>query len=137
MSVSPGVISGISELALWVSDLDAAISFYTEKLGFEMVVADFDPGHNAFLKSGDFLLALFQRDSPNTKLANEYLAGTGGPQGDVYHVAFRIDPTGLDSLAADLRNGGVAVKGPVEFASQRRSYFIEDPDQHYLELTDR
>ena len=98
---------------------------------------DFDPGHNAFLKRGDFLLALFQRDSPNTALANDYLARTGGPRGDVYHAAFRIDPVGLDALAADLRGAGVSVKGPVEFPSKRRSYFIEDPDQHYLELTDR
>jgi len=137
VSVTPGVVRGISELALWVTDLDAAIAFYTERLGFAIVEADFDPGHNAFLKSGDFLLALFQRDSPNTALANDYLARTGGPRGDVYHAAFRIDPVGLDALAADLRGAGVSVKGPVEFPSKRRSYFIEDPDQHYLELTDR
>lgn len=137
MPAKPGVVRSISELALWVTDLDAAIKFYTNNLGFEMTDGGFDPGHNAFLKSGDFLLALFQRDSPNTKLADEYLARAGGPQGDVYHAAFRIDPGELDSLADHLRGGGLAVKGPVEFASQRRSYFIEDPDQHYLELTDR
>jgi catechol 2,3-dioxygenase-like lactoylglutathione lyase family enzyme len=137
MPAEPGVVRSISELALWVTDLDAAVTFYTTQLGFTLTDGGLDAGHNAFLKSGDFLLALFQRDSPNTQLANEYLKRTGGPQGDVYHVAFRIDPARLDSLAMEIRDGRHAVKGPVEFGSGRRSYFLEDLDQHYIELTDR
>ena len=130
-----GLIKSISELALWVDDLDRAVSFYTEKLGFD--VAESDPGHNAFLRSGDFLLVLFDRKSPNTALANDYLARTGGPRGDVYHVAFRAERDELDPLADTLRKDGLAVKGPVDFANGRRSYFFEDPDEHYIELTDR
>ena len=130
-----GFIKSISELALWVDDVDPAVSFYTERLGF--VLEDIDPGHNAFLRSGDFLLVLFNRKAPNTALANEYLTRTGGPKGDVYHVAFRVDRSALDSASESLRASGVAVKGPVDFPNGRRSYFFEDPDQHYVELTDR
>lgn len=130
-----GAVQSISELALWVSDLDRAITFYRDRLGFDLV--DLDPGKNAFLKSGDFLIVLFVPSDPGTKLAREYLERTGGPQGDVYHAAFRIDPAELDSYCQELRAEGVAVKGPVNFDSGRRSYFVEDPDQHYIELTDR
>jgi catechol 2,3-dioxygenase-like lactoylglutathione lyase family enzyme len=130
-----GLIKSISELALWVKDLDQSIAFYRDHLGFEVV--EIDPGHNAFLKSGDFLLVLFNPQSPNTPLANEYMARTGGPRGDVYHVAFEVDPEKLDGFAAAVRERGVTVRGPVEFGTGRRSYFLEDQDEHTIELTDR
>lgn len=135
MEFQSGTILGISELALWVTDLDRAIRFYVENLGF--TVEDHDPGHNAFLKSGDLLLALFVPEDPGTRLATEYLSRVGSPRGGVYHVGFRIDPAGLDAASTSLREKGISVSGPVEFVGGRRSYFLEDLDQHYIELTDR
>lgn len=135
MEMQPGLIQSISELALWVRDLDRAVAFYRDHLGF--AVQEIDPGRNAFLRSGDFLLVLFNPADPGTPLANEYLARTGGPRGEVYHIAFRVDPAHLDRFGAELRARGLAVQGPVDFATGRRSYFLEDPDAHYIELTDR
>jgi catechol 2,3-dioxygenase-like lactoylglutathione lyase family enzyme len=130
------MIQSISELALWVRDLDRAVAFYRDELGF--VVESIDPGKNAFLKSeGDFLLVLFVPDDPGTVLAKEYLARTGGPRGDVYHVAFRLPPDALDAFSERLKQRGLEVRGPIAFATGRRSYFVEDPDRHYIELTDR
>jgi len=125
----------ISEVALWVEDLERAVKFYTENLGF--TVEELDPGRNAFLKSGDFLLVLFNPGDPGTPLANDYLGRKGSPRGAVYHVAFRVNPQELDSLGELLRGRGLDVKGPVDFATGRRSYFLDDPDEHYIELTDR
>ena len=135
MQIASGTIRSISELALWVSDLDRAVAFYVDKLGF--VVESCDPGRNAFLKSGDFLLVLFVPADPGTPLATAYLARVGAPRGGVYHVAFRLDAAELDHASESLRTGGLAVSGPMEFPTGRRSYFLEDPDQHYIELTDR
>lgn len=135
MKLQSGTIHSLSELALWVSDLERAIAFYVETLGF--VVESRDPGRNAFLRSGDFLLALFVPSDPGTVLAREYLARVGAPRGGVYHVAFRVDPNSLDAAGASIRGSGIDVSGPIAFPSGRRSYFLEDPDQHYIELTDR
>ena len=135
MGDETGVVKSISELAFWVKDLDRSVAFYRDRLGF--AVEEIDPGRNAFLRSGDFLLVLFVPDDPGTQLASEYLARTGGPRGDVYHVAFRLDRERLDPYSASLREQGLEVRGPVDFGSGRRSYFIEDPDEHYIELTDR
>ncbi len=135
MDIPVGTIRSISELALWVSDLDRAMAFYIDHLGF--TVETHDPGKNAFLKSGDFLLVLFVPESPGTALATEYLARVGSPQGAVYHVAFRIEPDHLDTTGETLRACGLSVSGPVNFGTGRRSYFLEDPDRHYIELTDR
>ena len=135
MDAESGPIQGISELALWVSDLDRSLAFYRDALGF--AIQDVDPGKNAFLRSGDFLLVLFVPDDPGTQLASNYLARTGGPRGDVYHVAFRLQPERVDSYSTALDERGIKVQGPVNFGTGRRSYFIEDPDEHYIELTDR
>lgn len=130
------MIQSISELALWVRDLEKAVAFYRDELGF--VVESIDYGKNAFLKSGgEFLLVLFVPDDPGTVLAKEYLARTGGPRGDVYHVAFRLPPDALDAYSERLKQRGLEVQGPIVFATGRRSYFVEDPDRHYIELTDR
>lgn len=135
MVCKPGIVQSISELALWVTDLDQAVLFYTGNLGF--TVREIDPGRNAFLSSGDFLLVLFVPEDPGTDLARDYLKRTGGPHGAVYHVAFRLAPDELDTFGGSLRDQGLEVRGPVDFASGRRSYFVEDPDRHYIELTDR
>jgi catechol 2,3-dioxygenase-like lactoylglutathione lyase family enzyme len=135
LAIPTGTVQSISELALWVNDLDRAIAFYVEKLGF--IVESRAAGQNAFLKSGDFLLVLFVPDDPGTDLAREYLARVGAPRGGVYHVAFRMEPDALNAAGDTLRRQGVSIRGPVDFPTGRRSYFLEDPDQHYIELTDR
>jgi catechol 2,3-dioxygenase-like lactoylglutathione lyase family enzyme len=131
----PGIIKGISELALWVSDVERSVEWYVERLGFE--VQSHEPGQHAFLGSGDFILVLFNPKMPGTALADEYLARKGEPHGEVYHVAFRIDRAEMDSVASSLSLAGTPVQGPIDFPTGRRSYFIEDPDEHYIELTDR
>lgn len=128
-------MQGVSEVAFWVVDVEQAVDFYRGKLGFEL--EDYSPGRHAFLRSGDFLLVLFNPENPGTKLADEYLARVGGPKGGLYHVAFRVEESRLDAVAAELARAGVAVKGPIEFDGGRRSHFFEDPDGHYIELTDR
>lgn len=129
-------VLGISELALWVRDLDAAVAFYTGALGF--VLDDVMPGRNAFLHSGDLVLALFAPVAEgNLPLAAEYLAKYDGARGEVYHVGLKVRRDALDAHAGRIRASGVEVKGPVDYASGRRSYFFEDPDQHFIELTDR
>jgi len=135
VEIPSGTIQGISELALWVSDLDRAMAFYIDNLGFS--IESHDSGKNAFLKSGDFLLVLFNPNNPGTALADAYLARVGAPRGAVYHVAFRVARERLDSTSESLRARGLEVSGPINFPTGRRSYFLEDPDQHYLELTDR
>jgi catechol 2,3-dioxygenase-like lactoylglutathione lyase family enzyme len=128
-------IRSVSEVALWVEDVERAARFYRDALGFTL--ESLDPGRNAFLRAGDFLLVVFNPRDPGTPLAAGYLQRTGGPRGDVYHVAFRTEPEDLDAYATRLRAMGLEVSGPVDFATGRRSYFVEDPDQHYIEITDR
>ena len=63
----PSAIRGVSEIAFWVDDLDRAVAFYRDRLGFE--VESMDPGRNAFLRVGDLYVVLFNPKSPGTVLA--------------------------------------------------------------------
>src|SRR5947209_16360017 len=120
MGDETGVVKSISELAFWVKDLDRSVAFYRDRLGF--VVEEVDPGRNAFLRSGDFLLVLFVPEDPGTQLAAEYLARTGGPRGDVYHVAFRLDRELLDPYRPPLRVKAMKARRLAECNIRRRSY---------------
>jgi catechol 2,3-dioxygenase-like lactoylglutathione lyase family enzyme len=130
-----GVIQGISEAAFWVEDLEDSVAFYRDELGLEL--ESLEPGRHAFFKAGDALIALFNPANPGTALAEEYLARVGAPRGSVYHIALRAPQHRLGGLAEALRAAGRQVKGPIQFPSGRMSYFLEDPDGNYLELTDR
>lgn len=128
-------IEAVSEIAFWVSDVETATKWYCEN--FDLHVEDAQQGKHAFLKTGELLIVLFNRNDPGTLLGAEYLARTGGPKGDLYHVAFKIEGTMLDDVAESMRARGCELRGPMCFASGRRSYFLEDLDDHTLELTDR
>lgn len=127
-------IQSVSEIALWTRHLELAVNFY-QKLGFDL--EELDEGKNAFLRAGDFLLVLFNPDNPGTKLAEEYLNTKQNPTGEVYHVAFKVPPQELDNYCERLQSDGLQIKGPVQFQTGRRSWFVEDPDEHYIEITDR
>ena len=137
----PDIIEGVSEVVFWVEDLDKSVEFYCQYLGFR--VESLAPGHHAFLQSGtsrsSVVLALFVIRADNASaLARDYLARHEGRwSGRFYHVAFRVDPGILDSQAQWLRSKGIAVSDAVEFPAGQRSYFLEDPEGHYLELTNR
>jgi catechol 2,3-dioxygenase-like lactoylglutathione lyase family enzyme len=137
----PDIVEGVSEVVFWVEDLDRCVEFYCRHLGFH--VRSLTPGHHAFLRSGAsrsaVTLALFVLRPDNASaLARDYLARRGGtPRGRLYHVAFRLARGMLEGAAGSLRAHGFAVSDAVEFPSGQRSYFLEDPEGRYLELTDR
>ena len=137
----PDVIEGVSEVVFWVEDLDKSVEFYCRYLGFQ--VESLTPGHYAFLQSGTsrsrVILSLFVIRADNASaLARDYLGRRGGhARGRLYHVAFRVDPGTLDAQAQWMRSKGIAVSDAVVFPAGQRSYFLEDPEGHYLELTDR
>lgn len=97
----------IDHIAIAVSNLDAAVTWFTEKLGFSMTERRITQGTksgmvSAVLQAGNLTFVLLQGTSDNsqiTKYIEEYGQG-------VQHIAIRVND--VERVVADLMKKGVA-----------------------------
>jgi catechol-2,3-dioxygenase len=117
-------VSGISELVLEVSDLDAARHFYRDLLGFEET--RYGEGRDDrcwYLIGSSARLGLW---TPQVGLA-------GGRGGAHVHFAFQLGRDELVPLLDRLRQAGVEVEGPIQLGADRAIY-VTDPDGNVVEF---
>lgn len=128
-------IHGLDHVALTVSDLDRALAFYRGLLGFR-VLGHLDFPHDprgftiTYLDTGRGMIELFSFTQASTQppgwQADDLQAG-------MRHLALRV--TGLDSIAATLRDAGVPFTMPPTDANGGvRIAFFTDPDGTLIEL---
>lgn len=120
----PPPVSGISELVLEVSDLDAARRFYRDLLGFEETL--YGEGRDDrywYLIGSSARLGVW---TPQVGLA-------GGRGGAHVHFAFQLAREELDPLLDRLRSSGAEVEGPIQLGADRAIY-ITDPDGNVVEF---
>jgi catechol 2,3-dioxygenase-like lactoylglutathione lyase family enzyme len=111
---------GLDHVALAVSDLDRAESFYREVLGLKRVIPEWDPPR--VMASQGSGVALFPEgdDVPDTP-----------PH--ILHVAFRVDREAFEAAQAELSERGIDTS--FSDHGSAHSIYFEDPDGHRLELT--
>jgi catechol 2,3-dioxygenase-like lactoylglutathione lyase family enzyme len=120
----PPPVSGISELVLEVSDLDAARRFYRDLLGFEETLyGEGREGRYWYLVGETARLGLW---TPQTGLA-------GGRGGAHVHFAFHLSDGEIDALAQRIVAHGVEVEGPLQLGPGRAIY-VSDPDGNVVEF---
>jgi glyoxylase I family protein len=108
---------GVHHVSVNVDDVDAALAFYTDRLGLVQRTdrPDFDfPG--AWLDAGDQQVHLIGGDPP-TQVGQ--------------HFAIRVDD--LDAAIAELREDGIKVSDAVAVGSSRQA-FLKDPAGNRIEL---
>ncbi len=121
-------ISGFSHLAIVVTDLDAARSFYCDLLGFsELPRPDLGiPG--MWLRVGDLQLHFIESDTMP-------IPGPGFP-----HFALHIASDRWDAVIEELRSSGASFLGEpstrFDFGVAVRAAFLRDPAGNTVELTD-
>ncbi|MCK9505501.1 MAG: VOC family protein [Porticoccaceae bacterium] len=126
----------ISVLTLGVDNLDKAVAFYRDGLGFStegIIGAEFDQGAVAFFDlNGGFKLALWPRASisQDSGLAKGAISATEFTLG--HNVASREE---VDKVMADVKAAGATVVKPAQetFWGGYAGYF-QDPDQHLWEV---
>ena len=124
------MIVKIDHVGIMVSDLDAALRFYTETLGLEagpIESRDQPPIRRCCVRLGDAELELIEaRDREQTMMRVLPHRESG-----VYHVGLRVDD--VDAAAARLRADGVPlVDGIREGADMRIQYLHPDAAQGAL-----
>ena len=122
-------MKGFDHLAFQVSDMDAAIAFYVDKLGFRLDSRTVDREHGeefAYLDLGDLRLELLRNLTQPTYRKPE-VAPPYCP-----HLAIQSDD--LAAEVARLRAAGVAIlAGPLALEGRVTWLYLVDPDNNVLE----
>lgn len=122
----------VDHFAIEVSDLDAAIRFYTEKLGLKLMFSEVDENqHEAYafleLEGGNLeLLQGLSRDQPpydRPAIRPPYCP----------HLALQTDNVN-DVIAMAKAKGIPIVKGPLEVPGKVKWLYLSDPDNHVIEF---
>jgi catechol 2,3-dioxygenase-like lactoylglutathione lyase family enzyme len=125
-------ITRILETSLYVDDLDSAVAFYRDVLGFRVL----DSGSRLVaLDAGQAsVLLLFRRGATVTSVN---LPGGRIPPHDGHgpvHVAFAISADALAGWELRLQERGVAIESRVQWDGGGHSIYFRDPAGHSVEL---
>ena len=120
----PPPVTGISELVLEVSDLEAARRFYRDVLGFEETLyGEGREGRYWYLVGETARLGLW----------TEQVGLAGGRGGAHVHYAFHVPYPEIDRLKDRIEAAGGEIEGPIQLGPGRAIY-ITDPDGNVVEF---
>jgi catechol 2,3-dioxygenase-like lactoylglutathione lyase family enzyme len=120
----PPPVTGISELVLEVSDLEAARRFYRDLLGFEETL---------YGEGRDGRYWYLVGESARLGLWTEQVGLAGGRGGAHVHFAFQVADEEIDRLEGRITGAGGEVEGPIQLGPGRAIY-ITDPDGNVVEF---
>lgn len=109
-----------------VHDVDQAIEFYRDRLGFEVELHP-APGF-ASLSRGDLRLLLNAPGAGGAGVAGDETPEPGGWN------RFQIEVDDLDRLAAQLRSAGASFRGEITQGKGGKQVLIADPSSNVVEL---
>jgi catechol 2,3-dioxygenase-like lactoylglutathione lyase family enzyme len=117
-------VTGISELVLEVSDLEAARRFYRDVLGFEETLyGEGAEGRYWYLVGETARLGIW----------TEQVGLAGGRGGAHVHYAFSVADDEVDRLKDRIKSAGADVEGPIQLGPGRAIY-VTDPDGNVVEF---
>ncbi len=122
--------------AFGVSDLEASIEFYTEKIGLKLMFKEIDKQHHeafAFLELNGGNLELLQLLDDNNQPVPRVKQDIKEPF--CPHLAIGTDD--MDGLLSGLHEKQVPIiKGPLEITGKVRWVYFADPDNNILEFVE-
>ena len=121
-------VERILETCLYVEDLAAAVSFYQDVLGLELV--DRGEDHFAFFRCRDAVFLLFVPSWASMEIRDVPAHGSLGSG----HVAFRIDLNEVDAWRQALRQGGISIEKEIAWPGGGFSVYFRDPAGNSVEL---
>jgi catechol 2,3-dioxygenase-like lactoylglutathione lyase family enzyme len=125
-------LNDLKETALYVADLERAVTFYRDVLELNTLVAD--SRFCALDVAGKHILLLFTRGA---SVEPTELPGGTIPAHDAtghIHAAFAVDAAELSLWETHLAASGVEIQSRVTWPRGGQSIYFRDPDGHLLEL---
>jgi catechol 2,3-dioxygenase-like lactoylglutathione lyase family enzyme len=127
-----GPVAGLAEIVLWVRDMDAALHFYRDLFGLEVISPPELP--NKFLRAGPGADGV-----PEMIVLIPHPEGAGAafprekPKRVLHHLAFRA--RAYDELQRRFEAEGVEVRGGVHPVLKGvRTFYVDDPDNNEVEV---
>ena len=124
-------VSEVLESVLYVDDLEASQSFYTELLG--LIFFSKVEGRHVFLRCGNRMVLLFNAKATAVSAGGAMDAPVHGAHG-AGHLAFAVRANEIDLWKSYLTENGVEIEREIQFGSSRSIYF-RDPSGNSLEIT--
>lgn len=118
----------LDHAALQVKNMDKAIAFYTEKLGFSLnhrAINEEEQEEYAFISAGDVRIELIE------DLTNDYKPG---PLQKPYcpHLCMEVDDMKAALTSLELMNIQI-LRGPLTIENEETWVYFSDPDHNVLE----
>lgn len=123
------LIVGISEIVLWTQDKEAALKFYRDLLGLEVISPPTLP--NVFLKAGEGNAGIPQM----IVLVPKSEEIKGKPSGyQLHHLAFELPEDQFDAQRDVLVKAGYEPRGGKHPVLASRTMYVDDPDGNEVEF---
>ena len=126
-------VAGLAEIVLWVRDMQAALHFYGDLFGLEVMSPPELP--NKFLRAGPGadgvpeMIVLIPHPDPTGSFPREK------PKRVLHHLAFRVSAPDYDDLRHRFEAEGIEVRGGVHPVLKGvRTFYADDPDGNEVEV---
>jgi catechol 2,3-dioxygenase-like lactoylglutathione lyase family enzyme len=125
-------VTGLAEVVLWVRDVDAALHFYRDLFGLEVISPPELP--NKFLRAGEGgegvpeMIVLIPHPDLSSAFPREKARRV------LHHLAFRIEEAAYDELKDRLAAEGLDVRSGIHpVLKSVRTFYVDDPDGNEVE----
>ena len=126
-------VAGLAEIVLWVRDMPAALHFYRDLFGLEVISPPELP--NKFLRAGPGadgvpeMIVLIPHPDASTSFPREK------PKRVLHHLAFRVAASDYDGLQRRFEAEGIEVRGGIHPVLKGvRTFYVDDPDHNEVEV---
>jgi catechol 2,3-dioxygenase-like lactoylglutathione lyase family enzyme len=126
-------VAGLAEIVLWVRDMDAALHFYRDLFGLEVISPPGLP--NKFLRAGDGgdgvpeMIVLVPHPLSATEFPREKAKRV------LHHLAFRVEEAAYDELQNRFAAEGLQVRSGIHPVLKGvRTFYVDDPDGNECEV---
>ncbi|MGV7219986.1 MAG: VOC family protein [Nitrospinales bacterium] len=124
-------LNGISHFALNVVNMDRAEKFYTQVLGFSVILRSQTKSgiQHIELDAGNMAIALFEQSQLNLKHAHKIMTDDG-----FLHFAFEGIIERYDETLQALKDNGIELVGEPRDRGKSIAIYFNDPDGYQIEI---
>ena len=116
----------MAKVRYFVDDVEAAVSFYVQHLGFEL---DFNAGPFAMIVKDDPTLLI---SGPKTSAARPMLDGRVPEPGGWNRFLFEVDD--IEAVVASMRQAGISFRNDIISGVGGKQILAEDPSGNPIEV---